>query len=236
MRKIVFILFIGTFLFTLNLAFYVLSEDYRFFIKKIKYSDTIVYDSTTAIDDSDTEILEISDTPGNVPIQKEEEVVQGDSEKLEVQNFTFLEELKKWKQEEVRELVLSKVEKDFLKLFQKYELQKLTKHASLFDITREYPDNYFEYYSKDIALYIFATKSYSDVYDIFEVLSEELPYNIKEVNNFGQASFYLNLKEVYTDDFVRLIFQYENRAFWLKIRKDVYNEVKQILDPLKSQG
>gem|GEM_PF-4467163 len=95
MRKIVFILFIGTFLFTLNLAFYVLSEDYRFFIKKIKYSDTIVYDSTTAIDDSDTEILEISDTPGNVPIQKEEEVVQGDSEKLEVQNFTFLEELKK---------------------------------------------------------------------------------------------------------------------------------------------
>jgi hypothetical protein len=57
-------------------------------------------------------------------------------------------------------------------------------NSNLFDLTDEYPDNYFEYYSKDLTLYIFPTKTYTDLYDIFSVLSNELPFSLKEVNNF----------------------------------------------------
>ena len=43
MMKIVFILFFLIFTFILNIFLYFYSEDYKFFIKKIKYSDDIVY-------------------------------------------------------------------------------------------------------------------------------------------------------------------------------------------------
>jgi hypothetical protein len=54
----------------------------------------------------------------------------------------------------------------------------------LFDLTDEYPDNYFEYYSRDLTVYLFPTKNYKDLYNIFDVLSKELPFSLKEVNNF----------------------------------------------------
>jgi len=57
MRKFVFIIFVATVLFSLNLVFYILSEDYRFFVKKIKYSDTVVYDSTEEINDDNTLVV-----------------------------------------------------------------------------------------------------------------------------------------------------------------------------------
>jgi hypothetical protein len=57
-------------------------------------------------------------------------------------------------------------------------------NANLFDLTNEYPDEYLEYYSKDLTLYFFTTKRYTDLKDIFNVLSEELPFDINEINNF----------------------------------------------------
>jgi hypothetical protein len=57
-------------------------------------------------------------------------------------------------------------------------------NSSIFDITDEYPDNYFEYYSKDLVLYIFPTKTYSEIHDIFSVLDDELPFILNETNSF----------------------------------------------------
>jgi len=51
-------------------------------------------------------------------------------------------------------------------------------------LTDEYPDNYFEYYSKDLTLYLFPTKNYNDIKGIFNVLSYDLPFSINEINNF----------------------------------------------------
>jgi len=70
------------------------------------------------------------------------------------------------------------------KLFSLYSLNKLEINSNLFDITDEYPDNYFEYYSKDLTLYFFPTKTYDEILDIFSVLDDELPFTLKEVNNF----------------------------------------------------
>ncbi|MDF1682974.1 MAG: hypothetical protein P1U46_04670 [Patescibacteria group bacterium] len=57
-------------------------------------------------------------------------------------------------------------------------------NTNLFDITDEYPDKYLEFYSPTLTIYFFTTKSYQELYDIFDILSTELPFSIKELNNF----------------------------------------------------
>lgn len=208
MRKIVFILFIATLLFSINLVFYILSEDYRFFVKKIKYSDTIVYENIESVSDENNVLA----LPQTLEVVQDTPVGEPETVVVDQSSLQFLEPLTR---ETVSEepLVMTKTEEEILEIFSSFELRELEKHASLFDITTEYPDDYFEYYSQDLVLYFFSTKSYSEIYDIFDILSEELPYDLNEVNNFAQASFFINLKEVYTDEFVRLVVQYENTAF-----------------------
>ena len=209
-----------------------MSEDYRFFIKKIKYSDSVIYESKLSINDKDTTLSEIdieeSPVVSLVPEEETEEVEVADTSGLQ-----FLSDIETPSQEQ--EISLSNVEQDILDLFSEYDLKELKKHASLFDISTEYPDDYFEYFSKNLVIYFFSTKSYSEVFDIFEVLSYDLPYDLNEVNNFWQSSFYINLKEVYTDEFIRLVVQYQWKAFGLKIHRDVYDDIKDILDPLKAK-
>jgi|TARA_Y100001960_G_scaffold324040_1_gene403572 hypothetical protein len=69
-------------------------------------------------------------------------------------------------------------------MFSQYDLKKIELNSNLFDLTNEYPDDYFEYYSKDLTLYFFPTKRYNEVYDIFHVLTFELPIELNKVNNF----------------------------------------------------
>jgi hypothetical protein len=45
--------------------------------------------------------------------------------------------------------------------------------------------------------------------DIFKVLEYELPFIVKEVDNFGEASFYVNLDKDIQDRFIRLVISYE---------------------------
>ncbi len=224
MRKLVFILFVTMVLFMVNLIFYIASEDYRFFIKKIKYSDTVVYEGDVEVNDIDRNPFWVT--------QEWNTQWTGTIETPDPETLTFIDVV----DDEPQEIEMNEIDNSILDMFSEYDLQLLEKHGSMFDITGEYPDEYFEYYSPDVVLYFFPTKSYRQVYDIFDTLSYELPFDINEVNNFWQASFYINLKEVYTDDFVRVIVQYKNTPFWLKIRKDEYNNVKEILDALKPQG
>jgi len=193
----------------------------------------VVYDTSEEVNDDNTLVV----LPWTTVPDREDDVFVGQEEiSVSSDSLKFFEGLDSKKEELEWEVVeMSSVERDVLNAFDQFELKLLSKHASLFDITTEYPDEYFEYYSRNLVMYFFSTKTYSEVYDIFDILSDELPYDINEVNNFGQSSFYINLKEVYTDEFVRLVVQYENKAFWLKIHKDSYNEVKKILEPLKAQ-
>jgi hypothetical protein len=63
-------------------------------------------------------------------------------------------------------------------------LRKIEVNSLLFEITPEYPDYYYEYYSKDLVLYFFPTRSYEEIYNIFDYLKGDLDININEVNNF----------------------------------------------------
>jgi hypothetical protein len=60
-------------------------------------------------------------------------------------------------------------------------------------------------------------------------LQDSLPFSINEVNNFWEKSFYINLKEDMKDNYVRIVISKNGVDFWLKIKNDEYNKVKEIL-------
>ena len=218
MRKIIiFIIFlISTFI--INLIFYFISDDYRFFLKKIKNTDNVVYLDEKKYDD----IVEdkILDNAELVNTNKSNDKI------FELKKNTWIVTLKE-------EVILWKNYRLILDLFSIYKLNKLEVNSNLFDLTDEYPDNYFEYYSKDLTLYLFPTKTYNDLFDIFNVLSNELPISINELNNFWDNSFYINLDKDIQDRFVRLVISNKGVVFWLKIKKTEYDLVKEKLNSLK---
>ncbi len=218
MRKIIlFIIFLIS-IFIVNLIFYFLSDDYKFFLKKIKNPEEIVYLDDKVYDDSiDDKILNNAEV---VVTNK------GNEKIFELKDETWIISLKK-------EIVLWKNYRNILSIFSIYKLKKLEVNLNLFDITNEYPDNYFEYYSKDLTLYFFPTKDYKDMFDIFDVLSKEWPFSLSEVNNFWDNSFYINLDKNIKDRFVRVIISYNGIVFWLKIKKTEYSLVKEKLNSLK---
>jgi len=126
------------------------------------------------------------------------------------------------------------VENELIELFISYWLKEkeITKVSTLFWITNEYPYKYKEYASSDnkITLYIFdEDRTYDDILNIFDVISYNMYFKIKKINNFWDSSFYINLDWEYDDNYTRFVFSYKNRIFWLKIKKDIYNEIKWLL-------
>jgi len=118
------------------------------------------------------------------------------------------------------------LEKKFLNIFQEYSLSLLEIHTRLFDLTSEYPDEYKEYYSEDLSVYFFWNKSYFEIKDLFNVLGDELPFTINEVNNFWEKSFYINLNNEFDDWFYRIVILYKNNTFWLRLNKSTYGNIK----------
>jgi hypothetical protein len=111
------------------------------------------------------------------------------------------------------------------------EQKEKSKITSLFGLTNEYPYDFEEYYSKEkkMNLYVFKDKPYEDILNIFDVISYNLYFKIKKVNNFWDKSFFINLDQDLDDNYIRFVFSYKNNNFWLKIKKDWYNEVKKIM-------
>lgn len=131
------------------------------------------------------------------------------------------------------EIINDDWKQDVLDLFKDFDLEEKekNKNSSLFWLTNEYPYDYEEYYSQDkkMTLYVFKDKPYEDILNIFDVISYNLYFKIKKVNNFWDKSFFINLDSDLDDNYVRFIFSYKNNNFWLKIKKDWYNEVKTIM-------
>lgn len=213
MRKLIILIIFLIIIFLVNLIFYTISDDYKFFLKKIKDNDQVVYTKQEKIDDN---------------------LINVEIVKTNKQN----EELFDLKQNKVvlnKEIVLWKTYKEVIDLFSLYNLEKLEVNSNLFDLTDEYPDKYFEYYSQDLTLYLFPTKTYTDLFDIFSILDDDLPFSLNEVNNFWSNSFYINLDEDIEDRFVRVVIWYKWIVFWLKIKKTEYNLVKEKLNSLTNK-
>ena len=221
MRKIIALIIFIIIIFWVNLLFYFLSEDYRFFLKKIKEKDDVIHMEEKNYNDN-LEKVDINNIDTN-------ELVEISNKNEEI----FDIELESWKIELKNEVVLGKNYTKIVDLFSIYKINRLEINTNLFDLTDEYPDNYFEYYSKDLTLYLFPTKTYSEVHDIFSVLSDELPFIINDVDNFWDNSFYINLDKDIEDRFIRLVISNKWVVFWLKIKKTEYSLIKEKLNLLK---
>lgn len=217
-----------------NIFAYIISEDYRFFLKKLKYREDVVYEVNSQVDDTQRFIV-VDDSVDTISGSWE----QNTQESVLKDEFTFLDVLSgqvgiQSASDELPELSLG--EKEILELFEnKFVLTKKLSSSSLFDITTQYPDEYREYANQHISLYMFPTKTYPQLRSIFKVLSYEIPFSLNEVNNFWENSFFINLDASYSDNMVRVVLEYKNQAFWLKIKKDSYNIVKWVLQELGAQ-
>lgn len=244
MRKfIAFIIFL-IIIFITNLVFYILSDDYKFFLKKLKWNEEEIYLEEKKYDDVlekkyDDEVKVIKYNEESV----EKIIKENDIEKNEYnENYDNKEWILYDLNEEVEvnepknEVILWKSYNEILDLFTIYELKKLEFSSSLFDLTDEYPDHYYEYYSKDLTLYFFTTRTYNDLYDIFWILEQDLPFYLSEINNFWDKSFYVNLDKNIEDRFIRLVISNKWIVFWLKIKKNDYWLVKSRLNTLRENN
>lgn len=213
-----------------NIVAYVVSEDYRFFLKKIKYQSDVVYQEQEI---DDTQRLIIIDNPDTSDTENTQIIVES-------QWVTFLDALS-WNIEPSQWETLPNVTIEELEVLNILsEIFVLREEEGdwelLFWITQEYPDAYRQYSNAHMSLYMFSSKRYSAVKNIFEVLSFELPIELNEVNNIWDASFFINMQDGFDDELVRIVFEYQNYAFWLKIKKDNYNRTKNALEQLQAQN
>lgn len=215
------VLFFLLFVFFLNILFYFVSSDYRSFIENLKHpAESLEEISDIELqEDSSLQWAQIIDFEDpNIWISLLEEWEYSENEK-DVDIVPIQTKVVLWKNY-----------KDIVDQFTAaYPLKKIEVNSSLFELTTEYPDYYYEYYSRDVTLYLFYTRTYGELFDIFDYLSGNLPFTLNEVNNFWDNSFFINLREDISDNFVRLVIWDNGVTFWLKIKKDQYNRVKDIL-------
>ena len=245
MNKRIYIFLLVLIWFILNILLYLVSSNYRYFLQSLKYDDFSSYEVNDefkiSIKDLEQDNIEGNKDKDSIfaglssdfwDNQEEIDVViEKDSlEKVEDIENTIKDEVKQDNKVEYigyrEEIKLTNIEELILEKLTKYELKQVDLHPRLFDLTWEYPHEYFEYYNNDINLYFFWNKLYSDLRDIFEVLTYELPFSINEVNNFWTQSFYINLNDWFDDGYVRVVLEKSNRIFWFKIKKELYNQIK----------
>lgn len=241
-NTILFIIFL-IFSFLINVIFYYISADYRFFLKNLKKNELTIEEQSDFLND------DFSYNTKNV-VENEDDKITDEIEKSEIDDIKLDDNIEIVKTSNENNLIFSddkdnkvkiknnvslwKNYKDILDIFSNYDLQALELNTNLFDITDEYPDNYLEYYSKELTLYFFPTKTYKEVYDIFSVLEFELPFKMNAANSFWEESFFVNLNQDISDNFVRVVISHKWVVFWLKIKKNEYNLIKEKLNTLRT--
>lgn len=234
MRIFTLLLFLIT-VFIANIGLYYVSETYRSFLQNIKNEDKNII----ASDEYSIEPSEITNTLNkelNEELDKEISLKYKEYGIVEKEENTQgkIEEIAsiKIKNVESKQLKMSAYEKEILFLFGEYNFTKLNSHWSLLDLTSEYPEEYFEYYLPDLTLIFFSTKTYNQVKEVFEVEQDNWNYKLNEVDNFWDESFYLNFDPGFDDWYIRIVFTKKWKVFWLKISKNEYTSVKNILKSL----
>lgn len=225
MKNIILIILFLIITFVLNVIFYYNSSDYRTFLKWLKNDKIVSTNSWNKWDD----LVNIKEKIENLKTNENTK----ETEKKDITIEKIIEKTEIKKEEPKTEIKLWKNYTDIVDLFSKYKLEPLELNTNLFDITNEYPDKYFEYYSRNLTLYLFPTKNYNEILDIFTVLETELPFKINETNNFWDKSFYINLNSDIDDSIIRIVVENKWIVFWLKIKKNEYNSIKKILGKLK---
>lgn len=226
-RKVIYFLHVLLFILVINIVFFYSNESYNSFVRNLKYG----------IETPETQIVINDDygyyspSPENVTyLNTEDEGTGSINDTIEADILT---EIEITPEKDETTIYMQDDDIKVLNTFASYNLKRLFEHGSLFDLTTEYPDDYFEYLGGDISIYFFVTKSYENVKEVFEAISYTLPFSIKEVTLSEKRAFFLNLEQNFSDDYIRLVVEYKKRVFWLKIKKTMYNEVKNLIQTIE---
>lgn len=226
-RKIIYSLHVLLFILVINIVFYNSNESYNSFVRNLKYGSETPETQIVINDDYGY----YSPSPENVTyINKDEET--GSINDISIES-NILSEIEIIPEADENTIYMQDDDIKVLNRFAPYNLKRLFEHGSLFDLTTEYPDDYFEYLGGDISIYFFVTKSYENVKEVFEAISYTLPFSIKEVTLSEKRAFFLNLEQNFSDDYIRLVVEYKKRVFWLKIKKTMYNEIKNLIQTIE---
>ena len=228
MKNIILLIMFIVGIFIINIVFYYSSPDYKNFVKRVKTDTQNV--QTPSKEDFTIKNNNNSFFSWRVEEKKQEKNTK-DDENTAKDSQKSQETTKK--DTTVKQEKLWKSYQDILNLFSEYDLKRLEVNANLFDLTNEYPDAYYEFYTPKLTLYFFTTKNYNEVYDIFSVLQYSLPFKINAANNFWDKSFYINFNDD-VKDAVRMVILHNWIVFWLKIHKDEYNKVRLKLQNLRN--
>ncbi|MFA5916655.1 MAG: hypothetical protein WC850_00290 [Candidatus Gracilibacteria bacterium] len=255
-KKSINLIFFVFFVFLVHLFLYYFIPSYALYFKDIKYkkldnnietqelsnkknveikgvssytgSNYIIPDINGSLDEKNINTAEVKDSLVGEKLTNNNEV--------ELTNKDSVKDISNEKEYFSSDKTGDLVEQEVLGLFKDFNLveKEKSENSSLFGLTNEYPYEYKEFYSKEkkMTLYIFEGKLYDDILNIFDVISYNLYFKIKKVNNFGDKSFFINLEPDLDDNYIRFVFSYKNKNFGLKIKKDGYNDVKVIMKSL----
>lgn len=217
MKKIVYLILVLSAVLLGNIVLFYTSESYNLFLRQVKHTwpkDSLITDEYLTID-SPVESCNCS----SVSAQKEEPILPTPPATSPV-----VKEKKDY----------SSVILPYLNYFSSYtmKMKNYDEYYSLFGISDEYPNDYTTYQTDYFELYFFPESSFQELYDFFEVLASEKKFTLNKNKNFGKQSFFINLSQ--NDDQVRLVIDSGKIVVWLVIKKQHYNEMKNILKKFNS--
>lgn len=226
MKKIVYSFWALFVLFVWNLFAYFLIPWYSLFLKKQKYTNQD-FDYHNISDDYTLDFDEKK--------PQEDEVEDYDDDIIDILDFDFLENSDEDIWENIKDVLPEDQRESAINMFSpilyilkdfELNLQEPQEYYQIFGITDEYPNEYLHYFSNFWDIYYFyKSNDIDEIYRFFEITNEG-DYILNQVNNFGNASFYINA----TDWNVRIIIDAHNMIIGLLIQESYYYEIKDILN------
>lgn len=234
MKLIVYLLLFIYTVFAFNIVLFELNDDYKFFIKKLKNNGEVVYVEKDKITDQYWELYdELTKQLDEIDDEYVDENNWEDIDEISYSDVTFVtndvivDETDKITWQDNFTARLTPEEENIYAKFQDYDLYKVNFKWRLFNLLDEHTLNYEEYAGEKFNLYFFRWDSYEKIINYIEGSSTIWLYEIKEVNNFWNKSFYINS---FAEDYlVRIVIEYKWNIFGLSIDKSLYNEIKNIL-------
>jgi hypothetical protein len=237
MKKVVYSILVLIIIFLINIWLYYYSENYSFFLKKIKYWDLIIDKESLTITDDYTAKNQTCNCDCNCdnikPMCYNSWVLskESENEKIDKEITNDLPETNSWN------IITNSWQIDeFFNFFDKntLKIKQYDEYYKIFDITDEYPTEYITYNNENFEVYLFVNWKFDDIYNMFELLSGDKTitnkFYLNRLDNFGEKSFFINM--VNDDWKVRLIIDNWKILFWLYTKKSYYNTIKQILEKL----
>ncbi|MDD5770133.1 MAG: hypothetical protein PHE25_04130 [Candidatus Gracilibacteria bacterium] len=217
MKKIVYSILILAIAFLLNIGLYFYSENYNFFLKKLKYGNSIIDKQSENITD-------------NYSFENNKQDCNCESVCQNINSGKILN---------IPEIITNTLDNtgqinELFKIFDKNKLfeKKYDEYYKIFGITDEYPTDYLTYNNENYELYLFLSGKFEDLYNLFEVLAKDgklaNKFTLNKVKLFGKNTFFINALE--GNGNVRVIIDSGKILVGLNIKKSYYNNIKTILE------